>query len=335
MKIVVFGDSKRVGVLHAGRVVDANWAFERFLRERGGEPHPAAMAAAIVPPGLEPFIEGGERTLEGVRNALEHLEPRLAELEEIVYTVGTVRLHAPRTDRARIACAGGNFGDHAAAMAARGRDAAGQSFAGDFTREIRSRGIWGFWKIDRESCGPEDEVIYPSSATRLDYEGEVAVVIGKRGKDIAADRFDSHIWGVTLFVDWSARDVREANAPHKFAKSKNFDTCASLGPCIVVGELDPGDIWIETAVNGEQRQHFSTRDMAFSFAEFGEYLSRDLTLYPGDMIASGTGAGTAMDSSPVLASGVVAPERFLKPGDVVEVKSEAIGVLRNRIIAKG
>jgi 2-keto-4-pentenoate hydratase/2-oxohepta-3-ene-1,7-dioic acid hydratase in catechol pathway len=106
-------------------------------------------------------------------------------------------------------------------------------------------------------------VIYPASATWIDYEGEAAIVLGKRGKDITADRFGVHIWGVALFADWSARDVREANAPHKFVKSKNFDTCASLGPCIVVGEPDPGDILVETLVNGDTRQHFSTRGMAF------------------------------------------------------------------------
>jgi acylpyruvate hydrolase len=89
-----------------------------------------------------------------------------------------------------------------------------------------------------------------------------------------------------------------------------------------------------TLVNGEQRQRFNTRDMVFSFWEYIEYLSRDLTLYPGDIISGGTAAGTAADSSPRLADGQLAPERFLKPGDVVEIDSPAIGTLRAHIAPK-
>ena len=91
---------------------------------------------------------------------------------------------------------------------------------------------------------------------------------------------------------------------------------------------------IETYVNGERRQNFNTRDMVFSFGEYLEFLSRDLTFYPGDIISGGTAAGTAADSSPLLADGTPSPERFLKPGDVVEVRSPAIGTLRTRVIAK-
>ena len=98
-----------------------------------------------------------------------------------------------------------------------------------------------------------------------------------------------------------------------------------MGPCIVVGGVAIDDVQIETFVNGERRQNFNTRDMVFSFAECVEFLSRDLTLEPGDVISGGTGAGTCGDSS---------PERFLQVGDVVEIRSPQIGVLRNRIVAK-
>jgi acylpyruvate hydrolase len=107
-----------------------------------------------------------------------------------------------------------------------------------------------------------------------------------------------------------------------------------LGPCIVVGALDPADIDVETYVNGERRQQFNTRDMVFSFWEYIEYLSRDLTLYPGDIISGGTGAGTAADSSPRSADGTFASERFLKPGDVVRIVSPAIGTLEARIVPR-
>jgi 2-keto-4-pentenoate hydratase/2-oxohepta-3-ene-1,7-dioic acid hydratase in catechol pathway len=112
--------------------------------------------------------------------------------------------------------------------------------------------------------------------------------------------------------------------------AKNFDTSVSLGPCIVVGEVDPQAITVQTRVNGEVRQDYSSAEMTFSFAEFIEYLSRDFTFEPGDLLAGGTGAGTAMDSSKP------GEERlYLKPGDTVEVASPQIGSLTNAVVDKG
>ena len=107
-----------------------------------------------------------------------------------------------------------------------------------------------------------------------------------------------------------------------------------MGPCIVVGEADPANTDMETLVNGEVRQRFNTRDMVFTFGEYLEYLSRDFTLYPGDVISGGTAAGTAADSSELLRDNSSAPERFLKPGDFVEMRSPSIGSLRTRVVAK-
>ena len=107
-----------------------------------------------------------------------------------------------------------------------------------------------------------------------------------------------------------------------------------MGPCIAVGEADPTNIDVETLVNGEYRQRFNTRDMVFTFGEYLEYLSRDFTLYPGDVISGGTAAGTAADLSELLADKTSAPERFLKPGDVVEMRSPSIGALRTRVVSK-
>jgi 2-keto-4-pentenoate hydratase/2-oxohepta-3-ene-1,7-dioic acid hydratase in catechol pathway len=114
---------------------------------------------------------------------------------------------------------------------------------------------------------------------------------------------------------------------------KNFDTSCSIGPCILVEERPRLDLEIETLVNGERRQHFNAGSMVFSYGEYLEYLSRDFTFHPGDMLSGGTGAGTAADSSPTLADGKPGPDRFLKPGDVVEIRSPAIGTLRAHIVA--
>jgi 2-keto-4-pentenoate hydratase/2-oxohepta-3-ene-1,7-dioic acid hydratase in catechol pathway len=198
----------------------------------------------------------------------------------------------------------------------------GRPYEGHAHQESRKAGFWGFWKLSPEIGGPDGELVYPDRGDRLDYEGEIAIVLGKRGADLKPTQLKEYVWGVTVLADWSIRAPREApGGPLNFGFPKNFDTSCSLGPCIAVGEADATNIDIETLVNGERRQCFNTREMVFSFGEYLEHLSRDFTLYPGDIISGGTAAGTAADSSELLPDGRSVPERFLKPGDVVEMNS--------------
>ena len=337
MKIVVFGPDKRTGALHDGNVVDLSYACAKYLRERAGEPSPLVMAEALVPSDLARLIEGGPRALEHAQKALDHLFGQAQDKfgpqgETLVYPAADVRLHAPRPNNGRIACAGGNFADHAAAMAVKMR---GRPYEGDAYQEIRKAGFWGFWKLAREIVGPDGELVYPERCNRLDYEGEIAIVLGKRGVDLKPSQLPDYVWGVTMLADWSIRAPGGLpGGPLNFVFPKNFDGSCSLGPCIAVGEADPTNIEMETLVNGERRQHFNTHDMVFTFGEYLEYLSRDFTLYPGDIISGGTAAGTAADSSELLADNTSAPGRFLKPGDTVDMNSQAIGTLRTRVVAK-
>ena len=179
------------------------------------------------------------------------------------------------------------------------------------------------------------DVVRPQGCQWLNYEGEIAIVLGKRGADLKASQLKDYVWGVTMLADWGIRAPRETpGGPLNFNFPKNFDTSCSMGPCIAVGEADPTNIDMETLVNGECRQRFNTRDMVFTFGEYLEYLSRDFTLYPGDVISGGTAAGTAADSSELLPDKTSAPERFLKPGDVVEMRSPSIGSLRTLVVGK-
>jgi 2-keto-4-pentenoate hydratase/2-oxohepta-3-ene-1,7-dioic acid hydratase in catechol pathway len=338
MKFVVFGPEKRVGLLRDETVVDVMTASAKYLMERQNERHPYELAHALVPPDLVRFIESGPRAQESARKAIDYLFGEVQDQqgprgEKIIHTASEVILHAPLPAGARVACAGGNFADHAAAMANRHRGPDVKPFTGDPAAEIRKTGIWGFWKITREMVDPEGELVYPARCNRLDYEGELAIIIGKKGKDIRAKDVKDYVWGVTLLGDWSIRGAQEPG-PLRFAMQKNFDACCSLGPAIVVDEVDPFSAPVETYVNGERRQSYNTRDMVFSFGEYLEFLSRDLTFYPGDIISGGTAAGTAADSSPLLPDGTASPERFLKPGDLVEVKSPGIGTLRTHVVAK-
>jgi acylpyruvate hydrolase len=339
MKIVVFGPDRRVGAIHNDRlIVDLSSAYAKLLHEQEGERHATERAAVAVPPDLSRFIECGDAALDAARRSIDYLFARASDPlgvrgETIVHPIGSVRLHAPRPQGARIACAGGNFADHHLAMAQRrpgGKQEAAELTEQGVAESIRKAGFWGFWKVDRTCLGPDQELSYPARAKYFDYEGEAAIVLGRQGKNIRAADWKSYVWGVTLLCDWSIRQLPDSGRMN-FAMAKNFDGSCSLGPCILVG-ADAANIDVTTEVSGDRRQTFNTRDMVFSFGECLAFLSRDLTLYPGDIVSGGTAAGTAQDSSPTLGDGVLSPERFLKVGDVVEVGSPQIGVLRNKIV---
>jgi len=338
MKIVVYGIERRVGIVANDQVVDANRASAKYLHEREGQPRAWAMANALAPADLGAFIESGPRALEHSQQAVDYLLHEAADElgiagARVVHALGGVRLHAPKPSVAsRIACAGGNYAQHSAGMqTAQGGET---MTAQQMYEKARAAGMWGFWKVSRDAVGPDGDVIYPWRTKRMDYEGEVAVILGKAGKDVNQAQAKDMVWGLTLLNDWSIRDGRGQPRSMSFNLGKNFDTSTSIGPCIIVGELDPQNVDVQTTVNGEVRQRYNSKDMTFSFAEYIEYLSQDFTFMAGDIVSGGTGSGTAMDSSPRTPDGGSSPDRFLKPGDAVEVSSPQIGVLRNNIVAK-
>lgn len=349
MKLVVYGPERKLGAQQGDRIIDLNYAYAKYLSETQNEPLPYEMAAAVVPAELGAFIESGPRAIEGAQRALEHVTRSAADQrglrgERLVEAVGDVRIHAPYARRARIMMAGGNFVIHSQGMGYRGADGSRISLD-EIREESRKRGIWGFYCFQENAAAHDDDVIYPARTDRLDYEGEVAVVLGKRGKDIPASAGKDYIWGYMLQNDISARTILPVadNRQSAFSRGKNFDTSICGGPCVVVGEIpDCHDVTWETRVNGEVRQTGNTKDMTFNFYEYLEYMSSDMTLRPGDVISAGTTAGTAQDSSELLPgtggdTGVMPkrdPKLFLKPGDVVEISNPNIGTLRNRIVAK-
>ncbi|HXF35231.1 MAG TPA: fumarylacetoacetate hydrolase family protein [Candidatus Acidoferrales bacterium] len=305
MRIVVFGPEQRVGAWEGEEIVDLN------------------RADSQIPANLQAFVEMGEAALARAKAAIPRATVKAAAKDVV--------LHAPWPGR-RIACAGGNFGDHLVGMDINMRGEKDSTVEKTVAR-TRAGGNWGFWKVPVVVAGPEDDVPYPARTKYLDYEGEAAIVIGKRGKNIKAADIKDYVWGVTLMNDWSIRDGR-SGPPRamSFNMGKNFDMSASLGPSIVVGELDPQNVDVELRVNGDLRQRYNTKDMIFSFGEVLEFLSQDFTFYPGDVISGGTAAGTAADSTKTAPDGSRPTERFLKKGDVVEITSPKIGLLRNRIV---
>jgi acylpyruvate hydrolase len=334
MKIVVFGPERRVGALVGEKVLDLNRGMASHLQERG-ESKAEDQAAMRLPSRLLTFIESGASGLENAQRVIEQFA-KVAPNDErgepnIVHNANDVKLHATWPER-RIACVGGNYAAHLAGMWANRLGKTDVSIE-QITEEAKKGGQWGFWKVPAEVAGPNDTIPFPKRVTYFDYEGEVAIVIGKRGKNIPAAKIREYVWGVTLFHDWSIRDGGGADRVVSYNLQKNFDGAVSMGPCIVVGETDHQDVDAETRVNGVVRQSYNTKEMIWNFAEVLEYLSQDFTFVPGDVIAGGTSAGTAADKSRRGPDGKRPLDLFLKIGDVVEVSSSKIGALSNKIVA--
>ncbi|TDT14904.1 2-keto-4-pentenoate hydratase/2-oxohepta-3-ene-1,7-dioic acid hydratase in catechol pathway [Ilumatobacter fluminis] len=175
--------------------------------------------------------------------------------------------------------------------------------------------------------GPDTVIPWPSYSDRLDHELEIAAIIGRPGRNISAAEGLDHVFGFTLWNDFSARDVQTRELPVGMgpAKAKDWDGSNILGPYIVtVDEVDAGQIEAEVVVNGQRWGADSTANMRFSFGELIAYASRDQTLHPGEILGSGTMAG---------GSGIEL-DRWLQPGDLIELRSPQLGVLTNTVGAK-
>ncbi|HKY52005.1 MAG TPA: fumarylacetoacetate hydrolase family protein [Candidatus Limnocylindria bacterium] len=180
-----------------------------------------------------------------------------------------------------------------------------------------------FSKNPAAVTGPDADVLFPSPhSAQLDWEVELAVVIGRPGRDIAEAAAMQHVFGYTCANDVSVRDVQRRHGGQWF-KGKNFDTHLPMGPWIVTAdELDPSALRVQTRLNGVTKQDSNTRFMVFKIPRLISEFSAGCRLQPGDMMITGTPEGVGFARKP--------PE-FMKPGDVVEVEIEGIGVLRNRV----
>ncbi len=339
MKLVVHGPQRRVGLVLQDRVIDVCAAYAAYLAERTSEPFPEQQAALTVPAELGAFIAAGERALSGVQDAVSHLAARGSEGglpgEPLSRPLSAVKLHPPLAARARMFLAGANYPDHAAG--AEGNPDRDPAAVERMRQQVRSVGPRGFISFPETCVGPEESIVHPARTDMLDFEGEVAVVVGARCKDVAAADAHALFWGFFLLNDVSARRaVPVADNPRsRFARDKNFDSSKCAGPYVAVNEFaDAQDINWETRVNGEIRQRGHTRDMIFSFAEMLEYLSQDMTLLPGDIISGGTPSGTILDTTPVVPDLGRDPSAFLRAGDVIEISNPVLGTLRNPVVAK-
>jgi 2-keto-4-pentenoate hydratase/2-oxohepta-3-ene-1,7-dioic acid hydratase in catechol pathway len=172
-----------------------------------------------------------------------------------------------------------------------------------------------FLKAVSAIIGPGGNIVYPRQSRHVDFEAELAVVIGRTAKDVPADRAAEHILGYTCINDVTARDLQIRDV--QFARAKGFDTFAPIGPWIVT-DVEPAPLEVRCLVNGVLKQYGNTRDMGSTVFRLVEYISSNMTLFPGDVIATGTPAGIGS----------------LNPGDEVSVEIEGIGSLSNRVVAQ-
>lgn len=229
--------------------------------------------------------------------------------------VSDVNLEAPLPlPRRNVWCVGRNYHAHAKELSAsvfKDNDANPESWPIVFT------------KVPECVVGPFDDVLVPVGVSdQIDYEAELAVVIGTGGKNIAKADALKHVFGYTVVNDVTARDVQMRH--QQWDMGKSFDTFCPMGPWIVTAdEFDGTKTRVRCWVNGELRQDGPTENMIFDIPTLIETISRGITLYPGDVIATGTPAGVGMGMK---------PPRYLKAGDVVKVDIEGLGSIENRFV---
>jgi acylpyruvate hydrolase len=234
-----------------------------------------------------------------------HALPEQLRAASALHPVSAVTIGPPVPDPSKIICLGLNYEDHA-------------KEAGLTPPSVPMF----FAKFANSLVGPADAIIPPRMTDQVDYEAELAVVIGKQGRDIPVDRALEHVIGAMAFNDVSARDLQMAN--NLWTGGKAIDTFGPCGPALVTLDeiTDLQSLAVRTRVNGQTVQDGNTASMIFGVAETIAFLSQIMTLEPGDIIATGTPAGVGNSRDPKL---------FLHAGDIVEVEIEGVGTLRNPV----
>jgi 2-keto-4-pentenoate hydratase/2-oxohepta-3-ene-1,7-dioic acid hydratase in catechol pathway len=256
-----------------------------------------------LPSTIDEFIATNETTQKTTRSLLSKAQE--ADLTNASVPLNEVQLLAPIASPPKILCLGWNYIDHAA----------------ETKIQVPEEPVV-FMKPHTAIIGTNEKIIKRPFVKELDYEGELAIVIGKKAKDVPASEAEKYIFGYTILNDVSARDFQFKDK--QWTRGKGFDTFAPTGPCITTRDelSDPGNLGIKTWVNGELRQNANTHDMVFNIPKIIYHLSRVMTLEPCDVIATGTPSGVGM---------AMKPQMWLKNGDKVKIEIEGIGTLENKV----
>ncbi|AVQ99823.1 2-hydroxyhepta-2,4-diene-1,7-dioate isomerase [Oceanobacillus iheyensis] len=302
MKLVSYRKGKnspfRIGaMLDKKNVLDLEYAFRQMEMANGGE------GTENFPADPNAFFLAGPDAIELAKQALDFVER--THVERLQFDREEVELGTPISRPGKIICVGKNYAEHAAEM---------KSDVPDYPVL--------FAKFANTLIGPEDVIIKSHLTSKLDYEAELTIVIGKEASNVHKENAGEYILGYTIGNDISARDLQKRTP--QWLQGKTLDRSTPVGPWIVTADeiTDPANLEIKSFVNGEERQSSNTRHLIFNIPYLIEFISSIMTLEPGDIILTGTpnGVGFAMD-----------PPGFLNGGDTVTVEIENIGKIENRV----
>lgn len=313
MKLVTFEyqNQERIGAIdNSERVVDLHRAYASYLNASENNPQADRLAAITLGKDMVEFLKRGESALDATRKALAHASKAV----ETVYDRRQVRLKSPVPRPGALVSAGKNFSDHVAEMSSKKGPVAPVAFL----------------KLPGTVIGPEDDIPHPPEVKNLDYEVELAVIMGKPCVEVTAEEALDYVAGYASFNDISGRDViRGENKNGIHLMGKSFPGFAPMGPYLVTADEipEPQKLKLWLRVNGETRQDSNLGYMIFKIRDMIAYWSQ-MGLNPGDVLTTGTpkgvAAGRKADQVPW----------WLEPGDIVEAEVEGLGCLRNRVVAE-
>ncbi len=312
MRLVTFElqGGNRLGAEQDGHVIDLNRGYALLLASRGVADF-QGQADRELPADMRRFLDLWDQSVSRAKEVLTFAQGIRAGggpmVQAILQPLQAVRLRAPILNPRKIICLGQNYRDHAQESKA----------------DIPTDPIL-FSKYATAIIGPDDPILLPSVSKEVDYEGELAFIMARRGRHIPKAQALEYVAGYSIMHDVSARDYQIRKPGGQWMSGKTFDTFAPLGPALVTKEdiPDPHVLDITCTVSGERLQSSNTKHLIFSVPDIVAYCSHIFTLEPGDVIATGTPGGVGFARK---------PPRLLKEGDVVVIEIQGIGQLRNPV----
>ncbi len=318
MRIVTFrrDGADSVGALIDDQVVRLTAAYARYLHAMG-VPAPDRLAQAQLPNDMLGFLSAGDRAMVAAQRAIELIESQFSEGyvpkglngEQLLIPLSEVKLLAPLPRPGKLLCIGLNYRDHAVEVG----------------MKLPERPIL-FAKYANSVIGTGEPIVLPPSSSEVDYEAELAVVIGKVARRVSEEDAMEYVAGYTMLNDVSARDQQLKLGGGQWVWGKTADSFAPMGPALVTKDevADPHNLSITLRLNGEIMQQSNTGNLIFGVPHLISFLSQTITLEPGDVIATGTPPGVGNSRKPPV---------YLKDGDQVLMEVEGLGTLENPVVA--
>ena len=322
MKLVTFeistpiGPVHRIGAINGEKVIDLNLGYTRYVVDNGNSGQPYELAAAVIPPDMICFLRSGKQGMEAAAAAIDYVTKKRPKApitgprgQKVVYDTADVKLKAPvpspNSIRDYLA-----FEGHASRSGQRKLD------PNWYEMPVCYRGN------PDTVIGPDEVIPWPAYTDLLDYELEYGIYIGKEGKNIQREKAEEYIAGYTILNDISARDIQLKEMTVGLGPVKGKDFCSVMGPCLVTpDEVYPKNMHLTARINGEVWSDNNSGTSYWTWPQIIEFASMEETLYPGDFLGSGTvegGCGLELN-------------RWIQPGDSIELEVEGIGILRNRV----